>query len=226
MRKELQTWLGKDFIWLTSEAKPGANATDETRELFQGFENELRQLGLSLDHTVRTRLWGRDRESRDEANEERFKTLTGRARSVSSSYYSPSHFASQARVGLDLLALRPSRPATDKLLKEYDPPLIPLRYLVYDSVVFLSGVTAILPTLEEQLANILPRISGSLADAGTSWAKVVKVSCYLHRTQKLDTLKRIFHDTVKTKIPQMEFAFVDGYSNPGKLIEIETTATL
>jgi len=226
MRKELQTWLGKDFIWLTSEAKPGANATDETRELFQGFENELRQLGLSLDHTVRTRLWGRDRESRDEANEERFKTLTGRARSVSSSYYSPSHFASQARVGLDLLALRPSRPAADKLLKEYDPPLIPLRYLVYDSVVFLSGVTAILPTLEEQLANILPRISGSLADAGTSWAKVVKVSCYLHRTQKLDTLKRIFHDTVKTKIPQMEFAFVDGYSNPGKLIEIETTATL
>src|SRR5882724_6186910 len=204
MRKELQTWLGKDFIWLTPEAKPGANATDETRELFQGFENELRQLGLSLDHTVRTRLGGRDRESRDEANEERFKTLTGRARSVSSSYYSPSHFASQARVGLDLLALRPSRPAADKLLKEYDPPLIPLRYLVYDSVVFLSGVTAILPTLEEQLANILPRISGSLADAGTSWAKVVKVSCYLHRTQKLDTLKRIFHDTVKTKIPQME----------------------
>jgi enamine deaminase RidA (YjgF/YER057c/UK114 family) len=226
MRKELQTWLGKEFIWLTSEAKPGANATDETRELFQGFENELRQLGLSMDHTVRTRLWGRDRESRDEANEERFKTLTGRARSVSSSYYSPSHFASEARVGLDLLALRPSRPATDKLLKEYDPPLIPLRYLVYDSVVFLSGVTAILPTLEEQLANILPRISGSLADAGTSWAKVVKVSCYLHRTQKLDTLKRIFHDTVKTEIPQMEFAFVDGYSNPGKLIEIETTATL
>jgi enamine deaminase RidA (YjgF/YER057c/UK114 family) len=226
MRKELQTWLGKEFIWLTSEAKPGANATDETRELFQGFENELRQLGLSMDHTVRTRLWGRDRESRDEANEERFKTLTGRARSVSSSYYSPSHFASEARAGLDLLALRPSRPATDKLLKEYDPPLIPLRYLVYDSVVFLSGVTAILPTLEEQLANILPRISGSLADAGTSWAKVVKVSCYLHRTQKLDTLKRIFHDTVKTEIPQMEFAFVDGYSNPGKLIEIETTATL
>jgi enamine deaminase RidA (YjgF/YER057c/UK114 family) len=57
MRKELQTWLGKEFIWLTSEAKPGANATDETRELFQGFENELRQLGLSMDHTVRTRLW-------------------------------------------------------------------------------------------------------------------------------------------------------------------------
>jgi enamine deaminase RidA (YjgF/YER057c/UK114 family) len=152
--------------------------------------------------------------------------LTGRARSVSSSYYSPSHFASEARVGLDLLALRPSRAGTEKFLKEYDPPLIPLRYLIYDSVVFLSGVTAILPTLEEQLANILPRISGSLADAGTTWTKVAKVSCYLHRTQNLETLKRIFHETIQTEIPQIEFAFVDGYSNPGKLIEIETTATL
>jgi len=226
MRKELRSWLGKEFIRLTGEAKPGANATDETRELFQRFETELRQFSLSLDDTVRTRLWGRDRASRDEANQERFKTLTGRARSVSSSYYSPSHFASEARVGLDLLALRPSRAGTEKFLKEYDPPLIPLRYLIYDSVVFLSGVTAILPTLEEQLANILPRISGSLADAGTTWTKVAKVSCYLHRTQNLETLKRIFHETIQTEIPQIEFAFVDGYSNPGKLIEIETTATL
>ena len=97
---------------------------------------------------------------------------------------------------------------------------------MYDSVIFLSGVTAILPTLEEQLANILPRISASLADVGTSWGKVAKLSFYLHRTQKLETLRRIFHNTVKTEIPQMEFAFVDGYSNPGKLIEIETPASL
>jgi enamine deaminase RidA (YjgF/YER057c/UK114 family) len=226
MRKELLSWLGKEFIWLTAEAKPAANATDETRQLFQRFETELRQYGLSLGDTVRTRLWGRDRESRDEANEERFRTLTGRARSVSSSYYSDSHFASEARVGLDLLGLRPSRAGTEKFLKEYDPPLIPLRYLIYDSVVFLSGVTAILPTLEEQLANILPRISGSLADAGTTWTKVAKVSCYLHRTQRLEALKRVFCETIQTEIPQIEFAFVDGYSNPGKLIEIETTATL
>jgi enamine deaminase RidA (YjgF/YER057c/UK114 family) len=127
---------------------------------------------------------------------------------------------------MDLLALRPSHPAANKVLKEYEPAVIPLRYLVYDSIVFLSGVTAILPTLEDQLGAILPRISGSLADAGSSWGNVAKLSCYLHRSQSLDALKRILHDAVKTEIPQMEFAFVDGYSNPGKLIEIETTATL
>jgi enamine deaminase RidA (YjgF/YER057c/UK114 family) len=226
MRKEVLTWVGREFLFLSSEAKPGANATEETREIFQRFQNELRQTELSLDNTVRTRLWGRDRESRDHANEERFTTLTGKARSVSSSYYSPSHFASEARVALDLLALRPSRSGMEKFLKEYDPPLVPLRYLIYDSVVFLSGVTAILPTIEDQIANILPRISGSLADAGTSWEKAAKVSFYLHRSQSLEKLRALFGEAIKADVPQMEYAFVDGYSNPGKLIEIEVTATL
>jgi enamine deaminase RidA (YjgF/YER057c/UK114 family) len=226
MRKEVLTWLGKEFLFLSSEAKPGRTASEETSENFTRFQKELSDLGMSLDNTVRTRLWGRDRESRDSANDERFKTLSGKARSVSSSYYSPSHFDSQARVALDLLALKPSRTGLEKVLKEYDPPLIPLRYLIYDSVIFLSGVTAILPTLEEQLANILPRISASLHDAGSSWQKVAKVSLYLHRSQSLDKLRQIFRQTVKNEISQMKYAFVDGYSNPGKLIEIEVTATL
>jgi enamine deaminase RidA (YjgF/YER057c/UK114 family) len=226
MRKEVLTWLGREFLFLSAEAKLQANATEETREIFQRFQNELQQTGLSLDNTVRTRLWGKDRESRDQANEERFRTLTGKARSVSSSYYSPSHFASDACVALDLLALRPSRAGMEKFLKEYDPPLVPLRYLIYDKVVFLSGVTAILPTIEDQLANILPRISGSLSDAGSSWERVAKVSFYLHRNESLDRLRAIFQETVKADIPQTECAFVDGYSNPGKLIEIEVTATV
>jgi len=226
MRKEFLTWLGREFVFLSSEAKPGANAVTETREIFERFRNELQDAGLSLDNTVRTRLWGRDRESRDAANDERFRTLSGKSRSVSSSYYSPTHFASEAHVALDLLALRPSRARIEKVLKEYEPAVIPLRYLVYDSIVFLSGVTAILPTIDDQLANILPRISGSLADAGSSWEKVAKVSCYLHRSQNLDKLRAIFDEAVRTEIPRVERAFVDGYSNPGKLIEIEVTATL
>ena len=122
--------------------------------------------------------------------------------------------------------MRPTRPGLGKTLKEYDPPITPLRYLTYDSVVFLSGVTAVLPALSDQLADILPRISGSLTDAGSSWDKAVKVSFYLHRSQKLETLKELFQKTVEAKIPQMDYSFVDGYSAEGKLIEIEVTASL
>ena len=132
MRKRLFLWLGREFIELSAEAKPAAGATEEAQALFRRFDQELRGHGLSLDNTVRTRLWGKDRESRDLGSAERVKILSGKARSASSSFISPSHFDSDARVAVDLLAMRPSRPDLPKVLKEYDPPITPLRYLIYD----------------------------------------------------------------------------------------------
>src|SRR3970040_407228 len=104
MRKRVFAWIGREFVELTGEAKPAATATEEARSLFQRFDQELRGHGLSLDDTVRTRLWGRDRESRDLGSTERVKILSGKARSASSSFISPTHFDSSARVAMDLLA--------------------------------------------------------------------------------------------------------------------------
>ena len=226
MRKRLFSWLGREFVELVGEAKPAASASGEAEALFRRFDTELRGHGLSLDNTVRTRLWGKDRESRDLGSLERVKILSGKARSASSSFISPTHFDSGARVAIDLLAMRPSRPDLQKVLKEYDPPITPLRYLKYDSVVVLSGVTAVLPTLEEQMADILPRIEGSLKDAGSSWHQAVQASFLLHRSQNFRTLEAIFKKHVNADIPQMEYFHVDGYSSTGKLIEIEVTATI
>lgn len=225
MRKRIFTWLGKEFIELSGEAKPAANASIEAQEVFQRFNEELKSHGLSLDNTVRSRLWGRDRQSRDLGSNERVKILSGKARSASSSYIAPVHFDSAAKVAVDLLAMRPSQPSVQKRIVEYDPPIVPIRFLVYDSMVVLSGVTTVLPTLEEQLDNILPRISGSLGDAGTSWDKVARVSFYLHRSQTLENLKTLFARRVTARIPRMEYCFVDGYSSEGKFCEIEVTAT-
>src|SRR5262245_50484299 len=184
MRKRIFTWLGREFIELSGEAKPAASATVEAQELFNRFNDELKSRGLSLDHTVRSRLWGHDRESRDLGSTERVRILSGKARSASSSYIAPSHFDSAAKVALDLLALRPSNLGLQKRIVEYDPPIVPIRFLVYDSIVVLSGVTTVLPTLEEQLNNIIPRITGSLADGGSSWAKVARVTVHHHVSQK------------------------------------------
>src|SRR4030095_2946461 len=196
MRKRIFTWLGKEFVELSGEAKPAANATTEAQELFGRFEDELKSHGLSLDNTVRSRLWGRDRQSRDLGSTERVKILSGKARSASSSYIAPGHFDSSAKVALDLLAMRPTELNATKRVVEYDPPIVPIRFLTYDSVVVLSGVTTVLPTLEEQLDNIVPRIRGSLADAGSSWDKVARVSFYLHRSQTLENLKALFAQRV------------------------------
>ncbi len=224
MRKKIFPWLGREFVALSCEGNAEGTATEETQDIFRRIDSELKRMSLSLENTVRTRLWGRDRESRDLGSEQRVKILSGNARSASSSYIAPDHFDSNSKVSIDLVAMRPVGPEADKILKEYDPPVVPLRYLVYDSIVFLSGVTAVLPNLEDQMSDILPRIQGSLADAGTSWEKAVNVSFYLHRSQNLGTLKKLFEVTVMAEIPQMEYAFVDGYSSEGKLIEVEVTA--
>ena len=226
MQKRIFSWLGKEFVELSGEARPASTTTEEARELFQRFDQELRAYGLSLDNTVRSRLWGRDRQSRDEGSNERVKALSGKARSASSSYIAPGHFDSDSRVAVDLLAMKPSRQDAQKHLVEYDPPIVPLRYLVYDSVVILSGVTTVLPTLAEQLDNILPRIESSLKAAGSSWNKVARVSFFLHHSQQVETLKELFRRQVQAAIPQFEYSFVDGYSSEGKLCEVEVTATL
>lgn len=226
MRKKIFNWLGREFIELTGEAKPAADASAEAQEIFQRFDQELRGHGLSLDQTVRSRLWGRDRQSRDLGSNERVKILSGKARSASSSYIAPGHFDSSAKVAVDLIALRPGKADAQKRIVEYDPPIVPIRFLVYDTVVVLSGVTTVLPTLEQQMDNILPRIHGSLTDAGSSWDKVARVSFYLHRSQTIENLKRLFQRHVSVSIPQMEYCLVDGYSSEGKFCEVEVTAQL
>ena len=225
MRQRIFSWLGRDFVELSGEAKPAANAAVEAQDLFQRFEHELQPHGLSLGNTVRSRLWGRDRESRDLGSDQRVKILSGKARSASSSYIAPAHFDSDAKVAVDLLAMTPSRPEMQKRIVEYEPPIVPIRFLVYDSVVVLSGVTTVLPTLEAQLDNILPRITGSLKDGGSSWDRVARVSFYLHRSQTIETLKALFDNRIKAPVAQREYCFVDGYSSVGKLCEVEVTAT-
>jgi enamine deaminase RidA (YjgF/YER057c/UK114 family) len=226
MRKKIFSWLGREFIEINGEAKPAANATIEAQELFNRINEELKLHSLSLDYTVRSRLWGRDRESRDLGSTERVRILSGKARSASSSYIAPGHFDSAAKVAVDLLALRPTEPSMTKRIVEYDPPIVPIRFLVCDSIVVLSGVTTVLPTLEEQLNNIIPRITGSLADGGSSWDKVARVSFYLHRSQTVENLKALFARHVTAKIAQMEYCFVDGYSSEGKFCEVEVTASV
>ena len=225
MRKRIFSWLDRDFVELSAEAKPGTSAAIEAQELFNRFDQELKAQGMSLDNTVRSRLWGRDRESRDLGSDERVKILSGKARSSSSSYIAPAHFDSDAKIAVDLLAMKPSRQEMQKHIVEYDPPIVPIRFLVYDSVVVLSGVTTVLPTLEEQLDNILPRITGSLKDGGSSWERVARISFYLHRSQTIQNLNELFEKRVQAPIAQREYCFVDGYSSAGKLCEIEVTAT-
>jgi enamine deaminase RidA (YjgF/YER057c/UK114 family) len=225
MQKRIFSWQGREFIDLSGEARSAASVEAETDSLFRSFEQELKAHGLSLENTVRTRLWGRDREARNLGTAARSKILTGRAKASSSSYVSPSHFDSDARVALDLLAMRPSRADVERRPVEFQPPRNYLCYLRYDSFVFLSGYTSDAETLEEQVPKVMNAVAGGLIVAGTHWDKLIKVSLFLHRTQNLETLKELLRriPPVPANCP-IEFGFVDGYAGEKSLLEVEATA--
>jgi len=226
MRKEILRWRGREFVFLSCEATEGRTATDQMENIIGRMAAELQKMALSPANTIRTRLWGADRDSRDQGSLVRKKHNTGRNRAATSSYIAPDHFESDSRVSLDLIALRPSQPGLEKKIVESIPPRVPIDYLVYDGLVVLAGKTVVLPTLSEQLDEILPRITRILASAGTAWDRVIQVSCYLHGSQSVEELAAHFDKWVKRPLERMEIGFAQGYSAEGKLIEVEVTAEL
>jgi enamine deaminase RidA (YjgF/YER057c/UK114 family) len=226
MLKKVVRWLDREFVELSCEGDGRGSAADEAHALFLLMSNELRHFGLSLDHVIRTRLWGRDRATRDAGSDVRFATLSGAARAASSSYIAPQRFDSpNGRVALDLVALKtPAPPA--KTIRENDPPRMPIRYMTIGDLVILSGMTNQQPTLNAQLADIMPRVGAALQEAGSGWNKVALMSGYLHRSQDPEALKAGIAKWTGGVLPaRLEIGFADGYSAPDKLIEIETTAT-
>ena len=225
MQTRIFSWQGREFIDLSGEAESAASVEAETDALFRSFEQELKTHGLSLENTVRTRLWGRDREARNLGTAARSKILTGRTKASSSSYVSPRRFDSDARVALDLLAMRPSRADAERRPVEFQPPRNYLCYLRYDSLVFLSGYTSDAETLENQVSQVVNAVAGGLIVAGTQFDKLVKLSLFLHRSQNLETLKELLrrYPPAPNNL-QIEFGFVDGYAGEKSLLEVEATA--
>ena len=227
MQKRIFSWLGREFVELSAAARLTASVEEETDSLFRSFEQEVKADGLSLENTVRTRLWGRDREARNLGTAARSKILTGRAKAASSSYVSTNRFDSDAKVAVDMLAMKPSKSDAERRPVEFQPPRNYLCYLRYDSLVFLSGYTSDAATLEGQVPQVINAVSGGLTVAGTSWDKLVKVSLFLQRSQKLETLKDLLRKSPPLPANcQIEFGFVDGYAGEKSLLEVEATAEM
>ena len=96
---------------------------------------------------------------------------------------------------------------------EFQPPRNYLCYLRDDSFVFLSGYTSAAETLETQVPDIIKAVAGGLVVAGSMWDKLVKVSLFLHRSQKLEVLKQLLgRGPALPANCHVEFGFVDGYA--------------
>ena len=221
MRMKSFDWLGRECVAVSCEGAAGAAGDAGVDGILDRIAEGIGRLGFSLDDTVRTRLWARDRESRNLGSQARSRRMSGSARSSSSSYIAPGHLDSDASVALDFIAMRSG---AGKKLVEYDPPIVPLRYLDLEGRVFLSGVTSTTGNLAEQVTEVCGLIRESLEHAGVSWGQAVLVSFFLHEAEDPAALKEAFERAVAPCPARTEWSFVEGYSAQGKLIEIEVTA--
>jgi hypothetical protein len=81
-----------------------------------------------------------------------------------------------------------------------------------------------MPTLKEQCAEIPPRAGARLKENGCDWHNVVRVSFMLHKSEKPQSVLDIASAIVPVPLENAEIELVEGYSTPGKLVEIEVTA--
>jgi hypothetical protein len=225
MRLKTFPWLGQQFVHLSWEGNGEGTVEDETQELFGRFAKWLGEFGLTLDHTVRTRMWVRDMECWHAGVHERVRILKGPARSVSSSHVRPDRLGGKARISVDLLAMFPPADGSTKVFREYEPQTIVLRRMNWGGLLFLSGVTDMTTaTFDTQFPIIIKRLTDTLADGGGTWDKVRCASYFLHHEESLDHLRASFAKAVSAAIPSVDYTLVD--TRQGKRLEIELTAKL
>ena len=225
MREKAFNFSGQRFVSLAIEAEPGGTLERQSQALFDRAAAALAGHGLSLDrNVVRSRVFGRTREARDVVSGVRGKVFEGAARAATSSYISPAYFASAADVGLDLFAMTAPSIGTRKV-SEHTPVQPFIRHLTWGPMVFLAGMTCeTLPTLPEQYTDVLKRAGALLTETGCDWKNVVHVAFFLHRNEDPKALLDGVAKMGTVPLDNCEVEQVDGYSRPGKLIEIEITA--
>jgi enamine deaminase RidA (YjgF/YER057c/UK114 family) len=226
MRKRVFKWQGQGFVYLALEGKTGEPLEQQSQALFARAGHELRSLGLSLDqNVVRSRVFGRTREARNAVSDTRAKTFSGKARAATSSFIAPAHFESGADVALDLYAMASPGDGAARTVVEHQPQQTFIRYLTWGPMVFLAGMTCEeYPTLKQQYEDILPRAGKLLQEAGCDWRNVVGISFFLHKDHAPEALLAGVAKTVPVSLDSAEVEFVEGFSRPNKLVEIEITA--
>ena len=181
MRKRLLYAADETFLHLILEGEAGQPFAQQAQGLFDRAQVELAASGLSLDHTVRSRIFGRTREARTAGSDTRVARLAGAARAATSSFILPSYFTSAADVGLELFAMVPPEGGGERLVREHEPKASYIRWLTWGPMVFLAGQTSERPGFETQMTEILTRSTGLLAEVGCGWPNVRAISFLLHR---------------------------------------------
>lgn len=193
--------------------------------LFDAVDAALADAGLTRADVVRNRVLAASRSVRDTVSALRFGRFSGPARCASSSYIDGNRFEGGDGVRLDTIALRGT--AATKLVEEREPREPPCWFVTTEDLVFLSGLTSPESELHVQVQRIRARLDETLALAGDRLGRAVRptaATLFVHRSVGLDELADFAQAVGISGIP-LAVGRCDGFSKPGKLLELEIDAT-
>ncbi len=194
--------------------------------LMDAIDAELRAHGLvGVADIVRTRIFAASRPARDAGSKVRTaRLLNGPGVSASSSFIEPGAFPGGDGVRFDGMALAGA--ARDKVAARYEDGVPLCRWVATGDLVFNTGITSTLPTYEEQLADIGPRIAATVAHAVQTLGRPVTpfaITAHVDRTQEPGTGAWLAERLGFPGLP-VTIGRCDGFTTPGKLIEVELDA--
>lgn len=213
-----------DSLWARAQIAAGDPAALE--RLFEVAAEALQGRGLALADVVRSRMFASTRQVRDAASVVRFRWLRGPARCATSSYLLPACFPRGDGASIELLALEGASRA--KVVDEYDPPQGPCRFVAAGRHVFFSGLTSTHETLGRQLEHIHRRLDENRAAAAGRLGLPgvpLRAGCYVHRSVERDVATALA-GIVGLPASTIGIHRVDGFSTPGKLLELEVDDAL
>jgi hypothetical protein len=215
-------YRGRAGAWFVANADTSSAADLEA--LIDVIERGLGGRDMSLPDVVRTRLLAATREGRDAASKVRFRRFSGPARCATSSYIDTILFPTGDGVRMEGRALEGA--GDTKIAVEYEPLQPPCRYVSTGDLVFLSGFTSTRPRFAEQLDDIRPRIAETIEMASARLGRPVRPiagSAYVHLDVDPGPEATLLERLGLARVP-LTIGRAEGYSAPGKLIEVEVDA--
>jgi hypothetical protein len=215
---------GRQGQWFTATVDSSEPA--QVDALMDAIDAVLREHGLDgLADIVRTRILAATRPARDGASRIRTaRLLDGPGASASSSYIEPRLFPSGDGVRFEGMALAGA--GDSKIIVKYEDGSPLCRYVATGDLVFNTGVTSTLPSFDEQLANLAPRIAETIRLAGERLGRPVhptSVTAFVHRSVDPGSGASLAERLGLAGVP-MVIGRCDGFTTVGKLIEVEVDA--
>jgi enamine deaminase RidA (YjgF/YER057c/UK114 family) len=214
-----------DFLQISVAGIPGHDVRAATSTALATAIDELQKHGIPAGHIVRSRVWGRDGETRVAASDVRRLALSAEKRGASSSFYDAERLPADTNVLVEIIGMR-IEPTSQKVVQDYEKPVAAPRFVRLGRTVFLSGVTDTAEGIGAQVERIRQKIEGSLQIAGCRWADVMSASAYVAKHTDCSAAQK----ALETHLPRLNcpvsMTTVQGLSAPEKLIEIEVSAVL